>query len=58
LSGDGPATGVIAGLAAAVTMDKMLIEIEEYVGREKFKAEMIGAIHETKEEFKLKVRGM
>lgn len=43
--------GVIGGLATGVAIDKGMIELEELLGREKFKAELLGAIGEAKSEF-------
>lgn len=43
--------GVIGGLAAGVTIDKGLIEIEEWINRDKFKAEIIESIQEARVEF-------
>lgn len=43
--------GFMGGLAGGVAIDKAMIELEELFGREKFKAELIGAIGEAKSEF-------
>lgn len=43
--------GVIGGVATGVAIDKGMIELEELLGREKFKAELMGAIGEAKSEF-------
>lgn len=43
--------GFIGGVAVGVTIDKALIEIEELVNRDKFKAEIIEAIQEARVEF-------
>lgn len=43
--------GIIGGIAAGITIDKGLIEIEEWMNRDIFKAEIIQAIQEAQLEF-------
>ncbi|WP_459938434.1 hypothetical protein [Desulfonatronum parangueonense] len=51
------AGGIIGGIAAGVTMDKMLLMLESAFSREKFKAEIMEAIAESRAEFMEKLRG-
>lgn len=44
--------GVICGVAFGVTVDKMLLMLEESINREEFKREIISAIREARMEFK------
>lgn len=44
--------GIIGGLGAGVAVDKMLIELEEAINRDKFKGEILSVIHEARTEFK------
>jgi len=44
--------GLIGGLAAGVTVDKMLLMLEESLNREEFKREILSAIQEYRMEFK------
>ncbi|MFO8084256.1 MAG: hypothetical protein R6U27_08065 [Desulfobacterales bacterium] len=46
------AGGIFFGLAVGVTVDKMLLMLEESLNREKFKDEILSAIDETRMEFK------
>jgi hypothetical protein len=43
--------GIAGGLAVGIGIDKALIEIEEAVGREEFRAELLAALREAREEF-------
>lgn len=43
--------GILGGLAVGVTVDKMLIELEETVHRDAFKQEILGAIEAARDEF-------
>ena len=43
--------GVIGGLAVGVGIDKALIEFEEAVGREAFRAELLQALDEARREY-------
>ena len=47
--------GIIGGIGAGIIVDKTLIELEAAISREKFKAEILTAIHETHLEFKEKL---
>ncbi len=49
--------GVVGGLAAGVTVDKMLLMLEEAISREDFKQEILAAVQEAREEFKAGLRG-
>ena len=49
--------GVVGGLAAGITVDKMLLMLEEAVSREDFKQEILAAVQEAREEFKAGLRG-
>lgn len=46
--------GAIGGIGAGLVVDKALIELEAAISREKFKAEILAAINETRLEFKEK----
>lgn len=44
--------GIMGGIGAGVAVDKMLIELEEAINREKFKGEILSVIQEVRQEFK------
>jgi len=48
--------GIIGGIAVGVTVDKMLLLLEEYMNREEFKRELISAIREARMEIKAKLK--
>ncbi|MFH7319225.1 hypothetical protein ACHHRT_01295 [Desulfurivibrio sp. D14AmB] len=48
--------GVVGGAAAGMAMDKGLLMLEEVVNREKFKGEMVSAIHEARLELRASLR--
>jgi hypothetical protein len=54
----GGVTGAAFGVAAGLTVDKMLLVLEEAVSREEFKQEIITAIGEAKAELKAGLGGM
>jgi hypothetical protein len=43
--------GVIGGLAVGIGIDKALIEFEEAVGRDAFRAELLQALHEARRDY-------
>ncbi|GJM14664.1 MAG: hypothetical protein DHS20C12_30670 [Pseudohongiella sp.] len=43
--------GVVSGVVVGVTIDKALIEIDELMNREEFRAELVAAIHDARDEF-------
>ena len=42
---------IVAAVGVGVSVDKILIEVEEAVSREEFKCEILDAIHEARMEF-------
>lgn len=44
--------GLVGGVLAGISIDKALIELEEYVNREAFRADIVSAIEEARQEFK------
>lgn len=44
--------GIMGGIGTGVAVDKMLIELEEAINREKFKGEILSVIQEVRQEFK------
>jgi len=49
-TGIGATVGLVVGLLSSVAVDKLLIEIEEQMNREKYREEIIASIRATKEE--------
>ncbi len=50
------AGGFLGGLVAGVTMDKIVLGVEELVGRDEFKRDILSAIQEARMEFKTKLK--
>jgi hypothetical protein len=48
--------GVAGGIIAGVSVDKLLLELEELIGREAFKATILEAIQGARSEFKAQLR--
>lgn len=48
--------GIIGGLAVGVTVDKMILMLEEAFSREKFKVEILAAIKDVRMEFKAELK--
>jgi hypothetical protein len=44
--------GIVGAVVVGVSIDKLLLELEEYYSRDKFKGELIAAIEEARHEFK------
>jgi hypothetical protein len=49
--------GIAGGIAAGVTVDKMLLMLEEAVSREDFRREILTVIHTAREELLSEIRG-
>ncbi len=49
--------GIIGTIAVGMTVDKVLIELEESINREEFKRGILSAVREARMEFKAKLRG-
>lgn len=49
--------GIVGGLAAGVTVDSLLLMLEESVNREEFKRQIVSAIREGRMEFKVGLTG-
>jgi phage tail tape-measure protein len=52
----GAVIGFIGGLVVGVSVDKLLIELEEAISREEFKKSILSAIDEARVEFKAKLK--